>query len=106
HDNAPPDLLVLPLSNEPAARPADVGETKQLSVRVARTVEDLLKCFSVRAATYMAEQACPFDEEFDGNDFCATHFIGEIAGEPAGCLRVRHFAGFVKIERLAVRQEY
>jgi predicted GNAT family N-acyltransferase len=54
----------------------------------------------------MAEQECPFDEEFDGNDFCATHFLGEIDGEPAGCIRVRYFAGFVKLERLAVRQEY
>lgn len=45
-------------------------------------------------------------EEFDGNDFCATHFLGEIDGEPAGCIRVRYFADFVKIERLAVRQEF
>ncbi|KKW90197.1 hypothetical protein YP76_22340 [Sphingobium chungbukense] len=77
-----------------------------INVRVARTFDDVLKGFSVRAATYMSEQLCPFDEEFDGNDFCAAHFLGEINGEPAGCIRVRFFADFVKIERLAVRQEF
>lgn len=102
------DLLVLPpRSGCPAFDADDAGNPSgQIAVRIARTMEDMMKCFSVRAATYMSEQQCPFDEEFDGNDFCATHFIGEIDGEPAGCLRVRYFADFVKLERLAVRQEF
>ena len=77
-----------------------------MSTRVARTIDDMMKVFTVRAATYMHEQQCPYDEEFDGNDFCAAHLIGEIGGEPAGCIRVRFFAGFVKLERLAVRPEF
>ena len=108
YPNAAADLLALsprsgfPLfENELVARPAGA-----ITVRVARTMEDILKCFTVRSATYMAEQDCPFDEEFDGNDFCATHFLGEIDGEPAGCIRVRYFADFVKLERLAVRHEF
>lgn len=108
YEAAGADLLVLPpRSGCPAfeVTPADKAPG-QIAVRVARTMEDMMKCFSVRAATYMSEQECPFDEEFDGNDFCATHFIGEIDGEPAGCLRVRYFADFVKLERLAVRQEF
>lgn len=76
------------------------------TTRLARTVEDTMKVFSIRAATYMADQSCPYDEEFDGNDFCAAHILGEIDGEPAGCIRVRFFADFVKFERLAVRREY
>jgi predicted GNAT family N-acyltransferase len=77
-----------------------------ISTRVSRTIEDIMKVFSIRAATYMNEQACPYDEEFDGNDFCAAHILGEIDGEPAGCVRVRFFGDFVKIERLAVRPEF
>jgi predicted GNAT family N-acyltransferase len=102
------DLLALPPRSgfphfrEDLAR----ADPAKITVRVARSMEDMLKCFSVRAATYMSEQECPFDEEFDGNDFCATHFLGEINGEPAGCIRVRYFADFVKLERLAVRQEF
>ena len=107
YPDAAEDLLVLPTrSGLPAFAEAAVTLPGAITIRIARTMEDMMKCFSVRAATYMAEQECPFDEEFDGNDFCATHFIGEIAGEPAGCIRVRHFATFVKLERLAVRQEF
>lgn len=109
YPSAPSDLLGLPTrSGFPRFEnvPVTVPPADAIRVRVARTMEDMMKCFSVRAATYMAEQECPFGEEFDGNDFCATHFLGEIDGEPAGCIRVRYFADFVKIERLAVRHEF
>jgi predicted GNAT family N-acyltransferase len=76
------------------------------SVKIARTMNDLMMVATIRAAVYMAEQACPYDEEFDGNDFVAAHFIGYIGNEPVGCLRVRFFADFAKIERLAVRREH
>jgi predicted GNAT family N-acyltransferase len=66
------------------------------SVRVARQLDDMMKIMAVRSATYLA----------DGNDFCATHFLGTIDGDAAGCIRVRFFSGFAKIERLAVRVEY
>ena len=75
-------------------------------VRVARTMDDLLMVYSIRSAVYIAEQDCPFAEEFDGNDHCATHFIAFTAEEPAGCLRARFFADFVKLERLAVRKPF
>src|SRR3984893_6510644 len=58
-------------------------------VRIARSFDDLLMVYSVRSAVYIAEQECPFAEEFDGNDHCATHFIGFIKGAPAGCIRAR-----------------
>ncbi|HEX7855877.1 MAG TPA: GNAT family N-acetyltransferase [Sphingobium sp.] len=108
HAEAPEKLLVLASLDGSLAMSASQAkpEKPKLDVRVARTMDDLLKSFSVRSATYVAEQLCPFDEEFDGNDFCATHLIGEIDGEPAGSIRVRFFSDFVKIERLAVRREY
>lgn len=79
---------------------------RSLSVTVARSIEDMMRVISIRSAVYMAEQNCPYLEEFDGNDFAATHLIGYVGGEPAGCLRIRHFADFAKIERLAVRHEF
>jgi predicted GNAT family N-acyltransferase len=75
-------------------------------VRVARNMDDLLMVYSIRSAVYIAEQDCPFAEEFDGNDHCATHFLAFTEDEPAGCLRVRFFADFVKFERLAVRKPF
>ena len=74
-------------------------------IRIARSFDDLLMVYSVRSAVYIAEQECPFAEEFDGNDHCATHLIGFIKGEPAGCMRVRFFHDFAKIERLAVSEK-
>jgi predicted GNAT family N-acyltransferase len=53
----------------------------------------------------MGEQHCPFEEEFDGNDFSATHLICHKGNEPVGCMRIRYFADFAKLERLAVRNE-
>lgn len=83
-------------------RPGGTGT----SVAVARSMEDLSRVIALRAAVYMAEQACPYEEEFDGNDLSATHLIGYVGDEPAGCLRIRFFADFAKIERLAVRAEH
>ena len=77
-----------------------------ITVRVARDFQDITKIVSIRTSTYMTEQFCSFAEEFDGNDFCATHLIGEIDGEPAGCVRIRYFGEFAKLERLAVRPDY
>lgn len=77
-----------------------------VSVTVARTIEDFMRVVTIRSAVYMAEQECPFDEEFDGNDFSATHLIGYVGDEPAACLRIRYFANFAKVERLAVRREF
>lgn len=75
-------------------------------VTVVHSFEQFHKVAAVRAATYMAEQDCPYNEEFDGNDFSCTHMLGEIDGEPAGCIRIRYFASFAKIERLAVLQRF
>jgi predicted GNAT family N-acyltransferase len=79
---------------------------REITVTVARSLEDLARVISVRSAVYLAEQECPYDEEFDGNDLSATNLLGYVGKEPAGCLRIRYFADFAKLERLAVRREF
>src|SRR5919199_5987705 len=79
---------------------------KETTIRVARSMSDLMQVVAIRAAVYLSEQSCPYDEEFDGNDFCAMHLIGAVGGQPAACLRARFFADFAKLERLAVRAEF
>jgi predicted GNAT family N-acyltransferase len=76
-----------------------------VTVEVVRSMDEMARVIAIRAAIYMAEQRCPFEEEFDGNDFSATHLICHKDGEPVGCMRIRYFAGFAKLERLAVRHE-
>src|SRR5215470_16906311 len=77
-----------------------------LSVEVARTIDDFMRAAVIRGAVFIGEQECPYEEEFDGNDFSATHMIGYVGNEPAGCLRIRYFSDFAKLERLVVRKEF
>ena len=77
-----------------------------IGVTVARTLEDLMRVISVRSAVYIGEQQCPYHEEFDGNDLVGINLLGYAGNEPIGCLRIRCFAGFAKLERLAVRREF
>jgi predicted GNAT family N-acyltransferase len=88
------------------AEQPSLTKNPQSEVRIARHFEDIMQVMAVRSATYLAEQFCNYAEEFDGNDFCATHFLGTINGDAAGCIRIRFFSDFAKIERLAVRIEY
>jgi predicted GNAT family N-acyltransferase len=87
-------------SYSPNAAPGEIGVT------LARTFEDLFRVTSIRSAVYIGEQRCPYDEEFDGNDLAATHLLAYVGKEPAGCLRIRYFADFAKIERLSIRAEF
>lgn len=80
----------------------DSSRGHELSVSVVHDSNEFQRVLSIRSATYIAEQNCPFDEEFDGNDFACTHLLATVDGEPAGCIRMRFFAGFTKVERLAV----
>jgi predicted GNAT family N-acyltransferase len=93
-----------PVRSLTAARP--IYDSNSLEVAVATTLNDLMEVIALRAIVYMAEQVCPFDEEYDGNDFAgATHLIVRRCGEPVGVLRLRWFADFAKIERVAIRRE-
>lgn len=77
-----------------------------LVIKIVENEEEKMKAMLVRAIVYMHEQSCPYQEEFDLNDFSATQIIGLIDGEPVLTARIRYFDGFAKIERLAIRNEY
>lgn len=81
---------------------AQVRTRLKLETKLVSNAEQMDKVMAIRAAVFMIEQNCPYDEEFDGNDFCSTHILGIVNGEPAATLRIRNFADFAKIERLAV----
>ncbi len=78
----------------------------EMKAIIASTPDMIAKVFALRAAVFMSEQDCPYDEEFDGNDYCATHILGLVDGVPAAALRLRYFAEFAKMERLAVMPKY
>jgi predicted GNAT family N-acyltransferase len=98
-----PNLQMFDRSNDVAA--VKIVPRDSVSVRVVRSMDEMARVIAIRGAIYMGEQSCPFEEEFDGNDFSATHLICHKDGEPVGCMRIRYFADFAKLERLAVRNE-
>lgn len=102
-------LMSCPPANLAAGRkpydnyiPGQLAGTKKTSVTVVHSLDDILKCIAIRGAAYLEDRSIPYAEDVDGNDFTATHLLGYVGDEPAGCLRLRYFAGFIKIERLAV----
>jgi predicted GNAT family N-acyltransferase len=78
----------------------------RFKIVVASTTDEIEKAFAIRAAVFMIEQNCPYEEEFDGNDRTGTHMLGLVDGQPAATMRLRYFADFVKLERLAVLPRY
>jgi len=79
---------------------------RQLEARVVASAEEMQQIVAIRSAVYIGEQNCPYEEEFDGNDFAATHVLGLVDGRPVATLRIRWFADFAKPERLAVLRDY
>jgi predicted GNAT family N-acyltransferase len=79
-----------------------VALRSRFSVKAVTGPEELSRALAIRSAVFMAEQNCPYAEEFDGNDYCATHLIGSVNGEPAATMRLRYFNDWVKLERMAV----
>jgi predicted GNAT family N-acyltransferase len=89
-----------------SGEPVDIARPRYETV-VARSLEDLMQVMMIRSLVYVGEQKCPYDEEYDGNDFSgATHLILRRGKEPIGTLRIRWFADFAKLERVAVRREH
>lgn len=103
-----PHLYVFPRapSNPPYDSYSSGMQGHEIGVTVARKIEDLMRVAAIRSAVYIGEQECPYDEEYDGNDLSATHLLAYMGGEPVGCVRLRFFAGFAKLERLAIRKEF
>jgi len=77
-----------------------------VTIKLASTSDELLQCYALRAAVFMGEQQCPYWEEFDGNDYSASHLMLYVDGEPAASMRVRWFQGFAKLERAIILKRY
>ena len=73
-----------------------------LRIEMVRDLNDFMKVVAIRASVFLAEQDCPYDEEFDNNDLSASHLIAYLHNEPVATLRIRWFASFAKIERVCV----
>jgi predicted GNAT family N-acyltransferase len=75
---------------------------QELRIEMVRDLNDYMKIVAIRSSVFLAEQDCPYDEEFDHNDLSASHLIAYLRNEPVATLRIRWFASFAKIERVCV----
>lgn len=82
------------------------ADSAEIGITVARTFDDMMKAAAIRNAVYIGEQECPYQEEYDGNDLSGMHLLAYLGDEPIGCIRLRFFADFAKLERLAIRKEF
>lgn len=73
-----------------------------VQVEMVRSFDQFQHAAMVRSIAYIAGQSCPFEEEFDGNDFAGSHLVAYLKGQPVATIRMRWFAGFAKLERLCV----
>jgi predicted GNAT family N-acyltransferase len=78
-----------------------------LSLRIATSEEDVLKVLVVRGIVFIEEQQVDWEGEIDEFEKTATHFLGEVGGQPVATGRLRHLEdGWVKVERIAVRPRW
>ena len=102
-----PKVQLKALAQVATARdPGLVAHPNNVRIVVVHGIEGMMQAFAVRAAVFLSEQSCCYAEEFDGNDFTATHLVGLVGDEPASACRLRYFADFARLERIAVRREF
>lgn len=92
--------------SDPVEKNISLGSSS-IEVRIAKTHEEFAMMMAVRAAVFLAEEEnITYFDEFNGNDFFATHLIAFVDGDPAGVIRCRWFADFAMLERVAIRKRY
>lgn len=64
--------------------------------------EDLDKCFHIRTVVFVDEQKVSLQEELDGLDPEADHYLLTVDGKATATARVRYPESIAKIERVAV----
>ena len=99
-------LNITEIGQSGLAKPLAQEVIDQFEIEMVRSFDAYQKVVAVRTLTFLGEQDCPYEEEFDGNDMCASHLLAHYKGQPIATLRLRWFAGFGKIERVCVLEAH
>lgn len=78
----------------------------EIKIDWAAAVADLSACVALRQQVFCQQQGVPIAREQDGLDAAARHVVAKIGDAVIGTARVRQVGAAVKIERVAVRQDY
>ena len=77
-----------------------------LKINQALSDKDINQCIALRFNIFVEGQNVPIQEELDGNDTKATHYLLSIENHPAGVARVRCMGSYFKIERVGIIDAY
>jgi predicted GNAT family N-acyltransferase len=67
---------------------------------------DLEAAFAIRGKVFVEEQQVPREDEYDGYEDSAHHYLARVGGVPCGAARWRKTEQGVKLERFAVLAPY
>jgi len=74
----------------------------EITIHKVTSEDDLKRCLHIRTVVFVEEQNVPVEEEIDGLDPQADHYLLSVAGQAAATARVRYPDNVAKIERVAV----
>lgn len=74
-----------------------------VKVVAVESQSDFAICMAIRMEVFIREQAVTLEEEMDGKDNEASHYLVFVDGKPAATARMRIENGIAKMERVAVR---
>ena len=75
-------------------------------IKKALSEEDIQHCMNIRFKVFVEGQHVPINEEVDGKDGKAFHYLLSVDENPAGVARVRCLDQHFKIERIGITDEY
>lgn len=88
-------------------QPLPQAEIKPIRVEYVQTDEQFTQVFLIRTEVFVEEVQIDQEDEYDGFDHLATHFLAYYGEEAAGTARRRRLStGPFRLERFAVRKEF
>ncbi len=83
------------------------GTEDQIRVEIAESDEAFNQVFAIRRAVFVEESNVDEEDEYDGMDHLATHFLAWYGKDPAGTARRRRLiSGAIRVERFSVLKGY
>lgn len=83
---------------------AEVVGPRTVWAKVVSSSDERRMVIAVRSSVFLGEEQGAYADHFDENDECAAHLLVFVGREPVGTLRCRSYAGFARIEKLAIRK--
>ncbi|WP_176757497.1 GNAT family N-acetyltransferase [Salimicrobium halophilum] len=77
-----------------------------MDIKVVETEQEKKDAYSVRRDVFIEEQGVTEEEEHDGLDEVAVHFVGYEEGKPVAASRLRLMDSYGKLERICVMKDH